>query len=167
MMLFAIIFVVVIVAVGVLKYPSKYRKLPHTVHLLLCVSALFGRISYIIRPYVTFFVAKRTSLLGINVKVFIPFILVPNPWANPPNSFSNYLNHMSLSGPFIRCLYSCTCPFIGFRIDFSWSCICAAAYAYCGFVSNFEYFGLRMYLLFLGNPMGSSLENFLGSPLEV
>ena len=166
MVLFTIFFVVVIVDVGVLKAPSKCRKLPHTVNILLCVSDLFDQILHTISPYVFVF-AKDNSLLGMNVKAFVTFILVPNPWFNMPNSFANDLNHISLSGPFIRCLYSCTCPVIGFRTDFSWYCICAAAYAYCGFVSNFEYFGLRMYLLFLGNPMGSSLENLLGSPLEV
>ena len=77
--LFAISFVVMHVAGGVLKAPSKYGKFPHTVNILLCVSDLFGRISHTIRPYVTFFVAKGTSLLVMNVKVFFLFIIVPTP----------------------------------------------------------------------------------------
>ena len=77
MMLFAISFVVVIVAVGVIKPPSKYRKLPLTFNILLCVFALFGLISHTIRPYVTVFVAKGAFLLGKNGKVLVSFILVP------------------------------------------------------------------------------------------
>ena len=77
--LFAISFVVMHVAGGVLKAPSKYGKFPHTVNILLCVSDLFGRISHTIRPHVTFFVEKGNYLLGINVKLFFPFILVPTP----------------------------------------------------------------------------------------
>ena len=79
MMLFTISFVVVIMASGGLKAPSKYGKLPHTVNLLLCVSALFGRISHTICLYVTFFVAKGTSILVVNVEVFVPFIIDPTP----------------------------------------------------------------------------------------
>ena len=79
MILFNINFVFVIVAVGVLKDTSKYSKLLHTINLLRCVSDLFGRILHTIWLYVTFFVAKGTSLLGMNVKVFVPFILVPTP----------------------------------------------------------------------------------------
>ena len=77
--MFTIFFVVVIVDVGVLKAPSKCRKLPHTVNILLCVSDLFDQISHTIRPYEAFFVAKGASLLGMNINVFVPFILVPNP----------------------------------------------------------------------------------------
>ena len=58
MMLFTIIFEVVIVDVGVLKAPSKSRKLPHTINLLPCVSALLGWISQTIRPYVTFLLQR-------------------------------------------------------------------------------------------------------------
>ena len=101
MMLFTISSVVVTMAVEVPNAPSKSRKLPHTVNLLLQVSDLFGRISHTIRVYVTFFVAKGPSLLGMNVKVFFTFILVPTPLANLPNSFANYLNHISFSGHFI------------------------------------------------------------------
>ena len=78
-MLFAISFVVVIVAVGLLKAPSQTRKFPHTANLLICVSDLFGWISHTILPYVTFSVAKGTSLLGMNVQVFVPFILFSTP----------------------------------------------------------------------------------------
>ena len=79
MMLLTIPFVFMILAVGVLKDSSESRKIPHTVNLLLCVSDLFGRISHTIRPYATFFVAKGTSLLGMNVNVFFLFIIVPTP----------------------------------------------------------------------------------------
>ena len=150
MMLFAIIFVVVTVAVGVLKAPSKYSKLPPTINLLLSISDLFGRISHTIRPYVTFFVARGASLLRMNGKVFVPFILVPTSWANLPNSFAKNLNHLSLPGSFIRCLYYCACPVIGFRKDFAWSKICAPANAYCGFVYNFEYSDPSLYLFIYG-----------------
>ena len=78
MVLFTIFFVVVIVDVGVLKAPSKCRKLPHTVNILLCVSDLFDQILHTISPYVFVF-AKDNSLLGMNVKAFVTFILVPNP----------------------------------------------------------------------------------------
>ena len=77
--LFAISFVVMHVAGGVLKAPSKYGKFPHTVNILLCVSDLFDQISHTIRPYEAFFVAKGASLLGMNVKVFVPLIPVPTP----------------------------------------------------------------------------------------
>ena len=79
MMLFAIIFVVVTVAVGVIKTPSKYSKLPHTLNLLLSISDLFGRISHTIRSYVKKIVARGTSLLGMNGKVFFTLSLFQLP----------------------------------------------------------------------------------------
>ena len=171
MMLLTMSFVVVIRDVGIHKVTLKYRKFPHTINLLLCVSAWFGRISHTIRPYVTFFVAKGASLLGMNFRVFVHFIIVPTLWDNPPNLFANNLNHVSLSGPFIRCLYYCTYSVIGFRTEFAWSKICSAANVYCGFVSNFEYFDLRLYLLIsrelsgftLGETSGFTLGSLLGS----
>ena len=78
MRLFTIRFVAFIVAVGVLKAPSKSGKFLHTINILLCVSALFVWISHTIHLYVTFF-AKGTFLLGMNVKVFVLFIIVPTP----------------------------------------------------------------------------------------
>ena len=78
-MLFTKSFVVVIVAVGLIKPPSKSIKLPHTVNILLCVSDLFGLISHTICLHVTFFVEKGTSLLGMNVNVFVRSIIVPTP----------------------------------------------------------------------------------------
>ena len=93
----------------------------------------------------------------MNVKVSVPYILVPTHWANMKNSFPKNLNHVSFSGPFISFLYSCTCPVIGFRAEFSWSKICAAANEYPGFVSNFEYFDLMLYLFISGEPSGFTL----------
>ena len=75
-MFFTISFVVVIVVVGFLEFPSKSRKLPHTVNLLLCVSNLVCQISHTIRPYVTSLVSKGTSVLGMNVKLFVTVIIV-------------------------------------------------------------------------------------------
>ena len=157
MILFTIIFVVVTVDDRVLNAPYNYTKLWHIVNLNLCVSYLFGHKSHTIRLYVTFFVAKYISLFGMNVKVFVPFIIVPTPWVNIPNYFAKNIKYMSLSGPFNRCMYSFNCLDIWCRTEFFWYKICAAANAYHGFVSYFEYSDLRLYILNSGEPFGYNL----------
>ena len=117
------------------------------------------------------FFSTGTYLMGMNVKVYVPLIIVPNTWDNLPKSFANYLNHMSLSGPFIRCLYPCTCPVIGFRTEFAWSKICSNANAFCGFIFIFEYVDMRLYVLISGEPSGFTLGEpsafTLGAPVGI
>ena len=73
MMLFTISFVVVIMAFGVPKVPSKSGKISaHCQFPSMCFCFIWSDISY--NPTVCkIFVANGTSLLGMNVRMFVPF----------------------------------------------------------------------------------------------
>ena len=58
-MLFRRHFVVVTIAVGVLKTPEKSSKFPPTVILVRCVLNLYGLMSHTFFPYVTFFLSME------------------------------------------------------------------------------------------------------------
>ena len=109
-------FSVVTDAVGVLRFPVKSKTFPPTVNIVRSFSSFSGFTSHTIFPYVNI-LSLGTWALTMKMTVFFPF--TPRiPWANCPNSFAKDLSQIFLSGPFIRCLYSCATPEIWWVTEF-------------------------------------------------
>ena len=103
-MLFRRNFVVVTVAVRVLRTPEYSSKFPPTFSLVRCVSTLSGLMSHTIFPYMHFLVVNGTSCFGMKNIVLVPFIVLI-PWSSCPNSLATDLFQLTFLSPVMRCLY--------------------------------------------------------------
>ena len=107
--------IVVRSAVAQLLSPGKSMRLPPTVSLERCVSALWGRMSQTKREYVGI-LCLGTLCLGINAIVFVPVgIRVPTPLTRRPSSLAKEVLQIAAWLVFIRCLYSSDAPVSGSR----------------------------------------------------
>ena len=60
-------------------------------------------------------VANGTSSFGMKYIVLVPSVRFSTPWVNLPNSLASDFSQITLSGPLIKCRYSCSTPVSGLR----------------------------------------------------